>query len=357
MDITVLDKNLNALSIIDTYKSIIWTDRYNSYGDFEICSIVNDKLLNLLVPDNYLICDKSEHIMIIEKVQIKTDVDNGDTIIVSGRSLESILDRRIIWGQSVYRGKLNDVILAMLNECIIFPTDGERRINNFIWYVVPNESLNLLLSNMKPLEMQCTGDNLYDVITKLCNVYKTGFKISLNNNKQFSFQLYAGEDRSYTQTKNPYVIFSPSFDNLINSNYIEDKSPLKTITLIAGEGEGSQRKYASIGNGVGMDRRELFTDARDISSNIEHDKTMSLEDYYKLLGIRGLEKLYEKRTLVSFEGKTETTQLFKYDKDFFMGDIIQIENVYGKNISARIVEIIMSEDESGFATYPTLQTI
>lgn len=355
MDITVLDKNLNILAIIDTYKSIIWTDRYDSYGDFEICSIVNDKLLNLLVPDNYLICDKSTHTMVVEKVQIKSDVDNGDTIIASGRSLESILDRRIIWGQSVYRGNLNDVIRTMINECIIYPNDGGRRISNFR-YDIPNKSFNLLLPNMKPLEIQCTGDNLYDVITKLCNVYKTGFKIALNN-KYFLFQLYAGENRSYSQLKNPYVIFSPSFDNLINSNYIEDKSPLKTITLIAGEGEGSQRKYTSIGEGVGIDRRELFTDARDISSNIENDKTMSLEDYYKLLGIRGLEKLYEKRTLVSFEGKTETTQLFKYGKDFFMGDIIQIENVYGKNISARIVEIIMSDDESGFTIYPTLQTI
>ncbi len=55
--------------------------------------------------------------------------------------------------------------------------------------------------------------------------------------KQFVFELYAGFDRSYDQTENPYVIFSPKFENIINSNYIESKASLKTVTLVGGEGE------------------------------------------------------------------------------------------------------------------------
>lgn len=36
MDVTVLNTNLDAVSIVDVYESFIWTDRYYEYGDFEL---------------------------------------------------------------------------------------------------------------------------------------------------------------------------------------------------------------------------------------------------------------------------------------------------------------------------------
>ena len=36
MELTVLNTNLDAVSIIDVYESFIWTDRYYACGDFEI---------------------------------------------------------------------------------------------------------------------------------------------------------------------------------------------------------------------------------------------------------------------------------------------------------------------------------
>ena len=39
---------------------------------------------------------------------------------------------------------------------------------------------------------------------------------------------------SYTHL---YVIFSPKFENVINTNYLESKKTLKTVTLVAGEGQ------------------------------------------------------------------------------------------------------------------------
>ena len=34
MDIWVLDRTLEANDIVDTFNSLIWTDRYDEYGDF-----------------------------------------------------------------------------------------------------------------------------------------------------------------------------------------------------------------------------------------------------------------------------------------------------------------------------------
>ena len=42
-----------------------------------------------------------------------------------------------------------------------------------------------------------------------------------------------------------------------------------------------------------------------------------------------------------------------YGVDYFLGDIVQIENEYGIQASAQITEIIETENESGYSIIPT----
>lgn len=352
MDVTVLNTNLDAISIVDVYESFIWTDRYYEYGDFELFTSMTDTILSYIRQDYYLQSRESEHVMIIEKIRINSDSENGNHITVTGRSLESILDRRIVWGQKTITGNLQNGIRTLLNENVISPADNKRRISNFIF----EASTDPAITSLK-IDAQYTGDNLYDVINKICSERSIGFKVTLNNNKQFVFKLYAGTDRSYDQSVNPYVIFSPKFENIINSNYVESKSALKTVTLVGGEGEGSARKYTTVGGGSGLNRRELFTDARDISSDVGDGVVLSDAAYTAQLQQRGKEKLAENTDVTSFEGQVETTVMFRYGEDFFNGDVVQIANEYGHETKARIVEIVMSEDEDGNSVYPTFKTI
>ena len=53
----------------------------------------------------------------------------------------------------------------------------------------------------------------------------------------------------------------------------------------------------------------------------------------------------------------ESTILFVYQRDFFMGDLIQIENEYGIGGTARIIEFIVSIDVNGIETYPTFESV
>ena len=115
------------------------------------------------------------------------------------------------------------------------------------------------------------------------------------------------------------------------------------MTLVAGEGEGASRRTAIVGSASGLNRRELFTDARDISSDTE-DGTLSNAEYMAQL-----------RT--AFEGEVEVTRLFKYGEDFFIGDIVQIANEYGNEGSAYISELVISNSEEGLSIYPTFKTI
>lgn len=352
MDIIVLNTDLDAVSIVDTYESFIWTDRYHEYGDFELYVTMHEGLLDYLKQDYYLQSGDSEHVMIIEKIQITSDVEEGNHVTVTGRSLESILGRRIVWGQKTISGNLQNGIKTLLNENIISPSDNDRKIENFIF----EDSTDTAITDLT-IDAQYTGDNLYDVIRQICDERGIGFMVTLNDEKKFVFKLYAGTDRSYDQTENPYVVFSPNFENIINSNYIESKSALKNVTLVGGEGEGSERRYTTVGNASGLDRRELFTDARDISSDVGDEETLTEEEYVAQLQQRGKEKLAENTDITSFEGQVETTTIFRYGEDFFNGDIVQIANEYGHETKARICELVMSENEEGISVYPTFKTI
>jgi len=351
MELLVLNTDFQSIAVIDTYESLIWTDRYNEYGDFEIYFAMDTGLLEYLKEDNYLWLKDSEHCMIIEDIKIDADTEDGNHLIVTGRSLESILERRIIWGQRIFNGDLQSAIQTMLNENIISPSITDRKISNFIFTASTDSKITGLT-----IDNQYTGDDLYTVIKGLCQENNIGFKIVLTDDNKFEFSLYAGADRSYDQTENPYVVFSPNFENIINSNYYSSKANLKNVTLVAGEGEGASRKTTTVGSASGLSRRELFTDARDISSDTD-EGTLTDAEYTAQLVTKGQKDLADHTIVTAFEGEVEVTRLFKYGEDFFIGDIVQIANEYGNEGSAYISELIISRSKDEISIYPTFKTI
>lgn len=356
MDIWVLDTKFEAVDILDTYESLIWTDRYATYGDFEIYAAASLKILNLLKKEYYLWNPNSEHVMIIDTIQKDSDVEEGNNIIVTGCSLEAILYRRIVWKQTILDGNFQDGIKKLLDENIISPEIAERKIDNFIFEASDDPAITGLTINA-----QFTGDYIYDVISNLCLERGIGFKITLNDDNQFVFKLYSGVDRSYNQIANPYVVFSPKFENIINSNFVSSNRNLKTVTLVAGEGEGADRKTtvveAASGGGSGMSRREMFTDARDVSTTTSDGKTVTTEEYNSQLAQRGSEDLAGYTAIGSFDGQVDTGTMYKYGEDFFMGDIVQFADEYGNESLSRVTEFIYSHTTNGTETYPTFSTI
>src|SRR5699024_7183007 len=304
-------------------------------------------ILNYIKTDNYIQRVGSDRVMIIEEIRIDTDSETGNHITITGRSLESILDRRVVWSQTTISGNLQNGLKKLINENIISPSKEERKISNFIF----KDSTDSQIIGLT-VEAQYTGDNLYDVISKVCEEKSIGFKVSLNESKQFVFELYAGADRSYEQTNYPYVVFSPNFDNIINSNYLESKENLKNVALVGGEGERTARKYLAIGNTSGLDRRELFVDPRHISSEGEDGQTLTTEQYNEVHNQRGNEYLADYTGLVSFEEAVETNIMYRYGVHFFDGDIVQIANEYGHEAKVRILEVVISENDEGNSVYP-----
>lgn len=351
MELLLLNREFESIKLIDAFESLIWTERYSKAGDFELYTPANDDLVNSIKRGFYLWNRDSDEVMIVEKVQISTDIETGTHLIYGGRSLESIIDRRIVWKQTILNGNLQNGIEKLLNENVINPSISDRKIPNFVFERSTDESITKLT-----IRAQFTGDNLYDTITSICDSYNIGYTISLNDNNQFVFKLYSGVDRSYDQNDNPYVVFSPSFENISDSNYLESDAAYKNVALVAGEDEGTSRRTQTVGSESGLDRKELFVDARDIQSDTDDGKIPDSE-YNDQLRQRGLEKLDENQFIKAFEGGGESTKIFVYGRDFFKGDIVQIVNEYGIEAKARITEFVRSQDQTGYNTYPTFAAL
>lgn len=347
-------QNFVLEGIVDSYESLIWSPSYSDIGDFELYLPVTTANVNLLQKNRYLVRDRDitvsdnivtyKKVMVIKNITISTDVDEGDYITVTGRELKYLLHSRIIWKMTTLTGTAENAIRKLISENAINPSDSKR--------VIPTLTLDGAIGLTDTLDMQVTGDNLAEVVVDTCKTYNYGWEIYIHDNK-LRFMMYKGVDRSYDQTDIPYVLFSDDFDNLSNTEYQLESEEYANTTLVGGEGEGSERKFITVNaNNSGLNRYELFTDARDVSSTTEDDKQLSTAEYNKLLEDRGKEALADVSITEGFSGKLITTGTFEYGSDFYLGDTVTVINKYGVAKNVMVLSTVESFSDDGESLIP-----
>ncbi len=352
--IYILDQNFAIQGVLDEYVSVIWRPSYSEIGDFEIYTAATDRAISLLQKNMYVVRNTDitvkngvatyRKVMIIKNLQIVTDVENGDYLTVTGRELKFLLHQRIIWNQTTLTGTAENAIRQLITENAINPTDSKRTI--------PALTLAAAAGLTDSINKQVTGDYLDQAITDICTAYNYGWAAYISNGKIF-VEVYTGVDRSYNQTARPYVVFSEDFENLYNTDYQLASEEYANTTLIGGEGEGIERVYTTIGaEKSGLDRFETFTDARDISRNANSEDEISAAAYLLLLQERGSENLSALGITEGFSGEVLSDVAFKYERDFFLGDLVTVINKYGISRNVRVLSAIESEDEAGSTLVP-----
>ncbi len=347
MDIYVLNKQTAIIGIISNFQSVIWNMQYFGPGDFELITAANDNNLELLEIGNYLVreTDRSNtiynNVMVIESKEIKYDPESGWVLTITGKGLKNILSRRIVWSQINLSGTVEDAIRKVITDNVISPDNTNRAIQNF--QLAPK--LNLT----DEAEIQLLGENIAEWLENVCTQYGYGWDIFIQNNK-YVFKLYVGKNRSYNQSEVMPVVFSPKYDNLYSSKYSYSLENYGNAGLVGGEGDGINQKSAAVGSGSGLDRYEIYINGSDVSSNGE---IITLETYLQMLESYGNEQLAVIQKTQSFEGEIEPNGMYKLNQDYFLGDIVQIENEKGISAAPRIIEIIYSEDANGVSIVPT----
>ena len=341
MNIYFCDDDFKRQEIMDVFSSLIWVKRYYTCGDFELYAPATSQLSEWLATYKYIARDDEDGLMMIEDVEIKTDAENGDYYIISGQSLEGILSWRIILPLTII--ETNDaaaVAYKLVKENIGEDcAEPDRMVSNF----VVDEAFTLPAN----IKTQMRGANLMQAITELGMTYGFGFRVLPDDSGNFVFSLYQGQETE--------VVFSKEFDNIINTDYYKKTSNFRNAALVLGEGEGDARRFAYVGGMPlfgGLDLREIYVDARDISSN---GGEIPDADYLDMLLNRGNEKLSEYKGIKGYDGEVEPNTTYKYKIDYNLGDVVTVDNGYGAVARPRIIEIIESWDDTGYKVIPTFE--
>ena len=281
---------------------------------------------------------------IIEKIELIENASEN-SLLVSGRDVTALLERRVIYPTAILNGNYETSILSLINNHIVNPTDSKRKID-----IITTIATGLIDDT---IDAQVTGDTLLKYIEDVSADYKIGFRMDFDKNlKKFIFKVYKGTKRI---DEDP-VIISRRFHNLIKYNYVNDKQGYKNMAIVAGSGEGNDRKVVYINDEIsGIDRRELFVDARDLSNKDSEGQTIPDSEYLKQLRQRGSEKLSENKIDITNSGEAETDGMFKFNKDYYLGDEIICESYMTFN--ERIVETTESDTATGVKTELTFEEV
>lgn len=347
---------------INQFDSLIWPDKFNGYGNFELWAPITDENSEYIKKGNILWCGGDNAAMI---EIVKSDVDDRGVkkYNVKGRTLEMLFTTRIVWGTYNATNKYASTILyELVNQSCVNPSNAKRKI--------PFLECAMDTQVGGRISYQKTGGEVYMALTTVAASADIGFNVLFRpKQKKLIFEVTAGTDRTINQSVVDPVEFGTDLEDLLSSSYYTNDQDLKSVALVHGEGEGSARKSVVSGdsNGRGFGRRELYVDARDLQSTSldenGNEQTLTPAEYDAVLTTRGDDKLAECKTTETFEAQIRVFGDVQYEfgVDYNKGDMVTVrDKQLNVVVSARITEVEEDFDDEyalvltfGYS-YPTI---
>ncbi|MBA7476360.1 hypothetical protein ES707_11745 [subsurface metagenome] len=335
--LTIFDSTLKPLGILEDYEYLRWIFRFRKLGNFKL--IINRYKANVqyLVKGNILAIYVAGYYRaaIIESIEIGLTEKGkiSENYIIIGRGLGGLLAER--------KAENNISVGTGYDSQNTYAETAMRHYVNVNCMNATDPDRNYPLLFLESPDQERGGTIKYDarfqVISELLEeislVSGLGWEIVLDpTNKRFVFKIIEGVDRSFDNGVNSPVTFSPKFGNIRLISYVDSNINSKNVATVAGQGEGADRIIVEVtkdgGTYTGMDRREVFIDARDLDTE---DKLIQ----------RGNERLAELGEEKVLEMENLATGPFSYGEDFYLGDIITEEYPGIVKADMRLIESII----------------
>lgn len=404
----VKDRSNNIIHIEESFSSLVWTERYQENGEFEIdlpLKIANKDAYKM---GNYVIMDDSDFTMLIETIET---TDNDSVLKVSGRSLSCILDRRVTASKIValrsgpveYSGDYGSVISKIVQDDI---TDSyeeyyiyehlEDTGNGFEWvegYDSSEDGQNRIVTRSRKTPARNISNfsyentvsgvtidkssneavSIYDLIVRFSKAYVTGFRVDLDSNGNFIFKTYKGRDRTGVEKGVRPVFFGPTMDNVIYVNSFEDTTDYKNYALVVQDKDmggteenplpSTEPAYGfyidpdiSGQSPTGIDRREFIVSGTTPSEDEETGETPTMEESRKTSAEEAFDS-EDYNHIKTTEGAIDPLVQYQLGVDYFLGDTVMIESWTGEYSTSLIDEVVRSYDSSGYTVTPNFKSM
>lgn len=383
MEIFILDTLLRRIDVVDEYISVIWTERYATMGDFQLVTLATPANRRRFVADTMIEINDSKRIMRVNKVEEKEDEENGLVLTIKGFDLSFILQQRVMAAKDGF---------GMILPVAYFPATAPiEMMNNFVWriciassgaQVSPGDTIPFLNNyavtpgglypNSNIPEPEPVGfiweqklASLYSAITDICKAYDLGYRLYKDpNSAKLYFEGYNGVNRTSDQTEFPPVVFSSDMDNLQSTTEYRDNEAHYNVVVALYEypnpTEGGLPEKFSVHvivsdpqlafSSGGFDQKTKFISISQLPEG------MLMEDVPDYLTQLANEELTRARPSYLFDGEINPIGDYQYERDYNLGDIVEVRGNNGAGAYMRVVEQIIKNDSNGKASYPSLLT-
>ncbi|AUS03421.1 minor tail protein [Paenibacillus phage Wanderer] len=336
--IRLIDTDFNLLGEVDSYSSLKWVRRWHKPGEVELRINPFMQNANELQEDVILFkASRPEEAVIIKHREISIGEDGAEELIVKGSMLASLIGRRITYppegrAYDYMNAPIETIVKQIVKHNCINSVDRERRIPGFI--CAPDQGRG------EKIQFQTRYKPLAEEVEKLSLMSQMGWGVSLDiENRWYVFDMLTGRNLTADQDIRPPAIFSTDYDNIESQSYVNSAIGHKNVAIIGGQGEGEDRKIVTVGTSTGLNRYEMFVDARDVGTK-EEGKTQTESEVEQMLTDRGHEKLSEVKRVESLEAKILTQSNLTYRKDYDLGDVVTVLNrQWGLTMNTRITEV------------------
>lgn len=357
MEVYILDSLLRRSQVFDKFESLIWTERFNEIGDFELDLVSTMDNRTQFTAGTRLAINSSYRVMTVESTEDTTSSDGKNVLKVKGHSLETMLQDRVAkdtmsdttldptW---VLTDTPGNIARTMFDHIC---RDGALDPNDVIPFLMPGTIFapGTIPETETEIIWAQALDSLFNAIKSIADAYDFGFRLVRNfDMSQLYFDIYTGNDRTTRQTILPPVVFSANLDNIQDTTEFSTIEKSKNVAYVFSP-VGVKVVY---GDNVdpdigGFDRRVLFVNASDV--------TADTADIDGALEQKGFEELAKSRASALFDGEINEYNEYRYGSDYDLGDLVELRNRDGVITYKRVTEQIFVSDAEGERSYPTLE--
>lgn len=366
----------------DSYQSLQFKLSHHGIGDFELHINRYMHGAEHFKKGNIIALNKQGNkvgIIISKEIALDENGKATENYKITGETMDGVLNRRttvppVHTSHDRKSGNAETVMKHYIDKHFVNPANESREID--ILEIAPNQNRG------SQIEWESRYKNVGEEIEKISLETGLGWGVFVNfNTKKLIFDCFESKDltQGNPQGYSP-VFFSPEFETIKSQTFIDSDAEYKNVGYIGGQGEGVERKVIELGSASGWERIETFVDARDVGTEDEElEEELTGEEIEEMLIDRGKKKMKEMETLFSLEaeiltpvtrksyeythegylhpaqptGKYKPKQQqitpFQYEKDFNLGDKVQIVNKsWGLTMDTPIVEILEIHESGGF---------
>jgi Siphovirus ReqiPepy6 Gp37-like protein len=362
-----------GISVADTTKSKLWVERYRDAGEFEIVAEPQSGLRTSMPIGACVSHIDTDEIMVVENHIISENAEGESELTVSGRSLETVLEQRVVgqnqnWtnsGTYYYPTTVGSELTRLYLAAGYTYAQAVQLINGHVLtgtVINANDAVPILQAYtaladvVTSEERDFDREEVYAQLVDLLAIDDLGIKVvrpgqrnpltNPNNLTKAALVIHKGTNLSSS------VTFSHDNGDIESAEYLWSNKGNKTSALVKG-------KWLEImvhGTETGYARRVVTVDASFIDDLPAMPAAGAARNaVYARMYTYGKAVLARMNDVsITKVEISDQKDRWTYRKDFNIGDIIAVQGNYNATANMRVTEYVEMEDESGAKSYPTL---